>query len=940
MNIKKLLFLSTILTICLLFNNSGKLLSQSKLDYRPQANNVEDFENIYLHWFFALDKARLTNNIPRQEFDVFSRFYEKKIDSLRVDFMQQITDGKVTTTNVAKQESELTNSIVSLFHKFQTVEKLYPSSVDEYRKYKAPYLTGSCDSACNNINFASGNLSGWNAYYGVNASSTTVNNFALITGGPAGAVTHAADDPLTHTAGYYNAVSVGPNPSPDYQINITSGSRNDAIVPSIPVVSPFGGNYSVMLGDSTEVNYGVAILSQTFMVTPSNENFTYQYAVILANPIHNYYQQPIFKVAVLDGANDTIPYCGEYNVVSGHGTQKFDSMYYTETYPDGNTGTFIVYYKNWTMVNVPLKKYLGQCVTVVFEAVDCALGGHFGYAYIDASCSPLSVLSSSAVFCGQDSIELTGPPGESQYYWTGPAGGITSNDSLQSVYVVDTGIYTCVVTPFTGASCNDTLTIHIGKQAGPPPFPKFTADTVCVGSATAFTNQSNPLAGAHFYWDFYNLGTYEDSTVNPTWKYNQPGLYTVKLHEVYNGCGTDTLIQILVDSAVVPAFTADTVCARDTLYFTNNSTGGTSYRWTFGDPSSGINNTSILTNPWHVYNTPGTYTVTLEGNNPGNCADSIRKTVVVLPNVSIKISGTDSICSGSVAVITASGGKTYLWNTGATTSSIKVHPTSDSTYTVKVSNGRCYLDTSFRLVVKPIGVGTLMGKGSVCMNDSLTLTATGGGTYLWNTGATTSSITVYISSKKDSDYSVIISNADSCLTINKKIYINPVSGFACCDDTIWTGSSTTLTGSNGTTYKWIPPIGLSCDTCPDPIANPTVTTTYTLITTTDSGCTANSFVTVTVEIPCKDFFVPNVFTPPSGGIDATFLIQVEFMSKYEIWIYNRWGKLVFHSQNPDAPWDGNIDGNPASAGTYYYILKATCEAGTDFEKHGFLSLVR
>ncbi|HTA27273.1 MAG TPA: gliding motility-associated C-terminal domain-containing protein, partial [Bacteroidia bacterium] len=357
-------------------------------------------------------------------------------------------------------------------------------------------------------------------------------------------------------------------------------------------------------------------------------------------------------------------------------------------------------------------------------------------------------------------------------------------------------------------------------------------------------------------------------------------------------------------------------------------------------PSSGPFNASTLVNPYHVYNTSGTYNVTLFGNNYGNCPDSTKKKIVVIPNVKLTITGTDSVCNGSEAILTAGGGGTYLWSTNATTSTIKVYPTTTTTYTVKVSNGRCYLDTTYTVVIKPIGTGAISGKGSVCLGDTIVLNAYGGGTYVWNTGATTSSITVLANSFKDTAYSVVISNGDSCTSIKKRINIDSVSGYACCSDTIFSGNSTTLNGSGSTTYFWTPPIGLSCDTCPNPIANPTVTTTYTLITTTAAGCTASSLVTITVEIPCADFFVPNVFTPNDNGINDTYLIKVKFMSDYQIDIFNRWGKKVFSSDNPDNPWDGNIDGSPASAGVYYYILRSTCENGESFEKHGFLHLIR
>jgi gliding motility-associated-like protein len=938
MNYKKTRFLSLSISTCLLFINILNGFSQTTNKQATQEPASHSFENIYIHWSIALDKARISNGIPVGDFNLFKRFSEKALDSLRGDFMNRIGDKEVTLTNAAKYESVIKYAIIALYNKYEVIKLHYPSSVEEFKNTKSKFVPSVCDSACNNIDFENGTLSGWNAYYGFNNSST---NFDItnVTGGTAGAVIHAANDTLTSTAGYFVPASmgIGPNPRPDYQVNITSGTRGDALVPAIPVVSPFGGRYSVMLGDSTEINYGAAILSQTFLVGASNTNFTYQYAVFLANPYHLYYHQPFFNVAVLDQAGDTIPYCGEYNVVSGNGTQAFDSIVYYDAFANE---TFPVYYKNWTIVNVPLTHYIGQCVTIIFEVADCSQGGHFGYAYIDASCSPLNVLSSSEVFCGQDSITLTGPSGEGGYHWTGPPGGIISSDTSRIINVDSTGTYTCVVTPFTGASCNDTLSITIGRKPGPPPKPNFAADTACAGMPTIFTNHSNPLGGGSFYWDFYNTGTFEDSTVNPTWIYNLPGIYTVKLEEEYNGCGMDTSIQIVVDSTVNSSFIADTVCAKDTMFFINTSTGAILYTWNFGDPSSGSNNASSIISPYHIYTSSGNYSVTLTGNNSGHCSDPITKLVVVLPNITARITGNNNICAGDSATITATGGNIYLWNTGATSPSITVDTNITTTFSIQISNGRCYLDTTYTLIVKPTGTGSISGKGSVCLNDTVILTATGGGTYLWNTGATSSSISIPVTSFKDSLYSVIISNGDSCTTIHKRINIDSISGFGCCSETINSGDTVVLNGNGSISYYWIPSTGLSCDSCPDPTASPTVTTTYTLISVTNAGCIANSLVAITVDIPCLDFVVPNVFTPNGDGIDDTYLVKVKFMSEYKISIFNRWGQEVFYSENSNSPWDGKVNGSIAPAGVYYYIIQATCEDGNYFEKNGFLQLIR
>jgi gliding motility-associated-like protein len=842
MSRKKITFLLFFFTSGLLIISGSNVRSQSQNKVTTPLNKgTDNFENIYLHWFIAMDKTRISNGISRNDFDMFTRFSQKEMDSLRGDFMKRIEDGTVTTANVGQYEQVIINAVTHLFEKYRTIARHYPSSVEEFRNPK--FLPPSaCDSACNNINFAAGNLSGWNAFYGFNNSGITSNLITNLTGGPAGAVTHAANDVLTSTPGYYNP-SVGPTPSPDYQINITSGSRGDALAPSVPVVSPFGGHYSVMLGDSTQVNYGVAILSQTFLVTPSNENFTYQYAVFLANPVHNYYQQPFFQVALLDQLGDTIPHCGEYNVVSGNGTQNFDSLTYTDT---ALSETFTVYYKNWTIVDVPLKNYVGQCVTIVFESVDCALGGHFGYAYVDASCSPDLLISSSPNLCGQDSISLTAPPGYANYIWSGPRNGILGSSTSQTAWVDSSGNYMVVLVPVTGLSCSDTLYDSVGVSSGPVPKPDFYITSGCAGQTVHFINTSTDTSSAHFYWDFYNIGVYNDSNIiDPTWTYATPGTYTVKLAETYKGCGADTLITISIDSTVSAGFLASGGCAGTPVNTTNTSTGATGFLWNFGDPASGTRDTSSVVSGNHIYGSAGTYTITLIAYNSGACPDTTTQVITINKTPKPVISGVDSLCPNYNDTLSVIGGNTYLWSTGATTSTIIVSAAATDTLSVTAYEGPCSHDTTFIIhVVTPIAKITA-SKDSVCSGQNVTLSASGGVHYLWSNNSTATSIVV--SPLVPTTYTLYATFATCSDSTTITIGILPPATFTLntSSDSICPGSSATISivasGGHHNTYKWSNGATTSSIT-----VSPHTTTTYTA-SVSNGFCSKDTSVSVYVK---------------------------------------------------------------------------------------------
>ena len=91
----------------------------------------------------------------------------------------------------------------------------------------------------------------------------------------------------------------------------------------------------------------------------------------------------------------------------------------------------------------------------------------------------------------------------------------------------------------------------------------------------------------------------------------------------------------------------------------------------------------------------------------------------------------------------------------------------------------------------------------------------------------------------------------------------------------------------------------------------------------------------------ENLYVPNVFTPNGDGINDAFHVSAGNMKEYALYIYNRWGEKVFESYNPNIDWTGTSDaGVPYSAGTYYYILKATDYEGKLYNLHGYLELIR
>ncbi len=90
-------------------------------------------------------------------------------------------------------------------------------------------------------------------------------------------------------------------------------------------------------------------------------------------------------------------------------------------------------------------------------------------------------------------------------------------------------------------------------------------------------------------------------------------------------------------------------------------------------------------------------------------------------------------------------------------------------------------------------------------------------------------------------------------------------------------------------------------------------------------------LSVQISVSTSQLLVPNVFTPNGDGQNDEFRVMYRSILEFDCWVYNRWGKLVYHWSDPAKGWDGTINGHPAAEGAYYYIIRAK---GADAEVEG------
>ena len=224
------------------------------------------------------------------------------------------------------------------------------------------------------------------------------------------------------------------------------------------------------------------------------------------------------------------------------------------------------------------------------------------------------------------------------------------------------------------------------------------------------------------------------------------GNYTLTLSDA-KGCSVTLTNTVGTVAAVTVAFTGNTtVCKSISTKIT--ASGGATYLWSTAATTPDITVSPAVTT---------TYYVTV---NAGGCfkKDSVKVTVA---NTTATInSPKTAICEGETLTLTAVGGGTYAWSNTTKTADNAVTPTKTTTYTVTVSNNGCTATASKDITVNTVAGTLTADKDKPCAGDPIVLTATGGGTYLWDNNKTSDKITVTVAGTNT--FSVTITNTIGC----------------------------------------------------------------------------------------------------------------------------------------------------------------------------------
>ena len=530
-----------------------------------------------------------------------------------------------------------------------------------------------------------------------------------------------------------------------------------------------------------------------------------------------------------------------------------------------------------------------------------------------------------------------------------------TNDFVNTVFAGDSLVY-WGFTGATGGLSNEQKFCTILT----PSFHFAPNQKKCVFEPITFYDSTTSFAGVtKRYWNFGDGSPIDSVNINPVHIYTTPGQYNVILRvKGLDGC-EETITQIVNIGAKPNAgFSYTSNCATLTVQFTDTSriTPGTinSWYWNF----SSISQTSTQQSPSVVCTAPGPLNVQFVVTSSQGCSSDTLNTVInvaALPTVSF--SALNAVCATTPAFglsggspVTATGIGTGVYSgigvtsvTGIFNPSVAGVGTHTITYTYTEVGG-CSSSATQTITVNASQNASINPVAALCLNDNNQVLSANpsGGVFSGNGTDATGNFnpTAAGVGTQTITYSV---PSDPCVidgTIS--IVVNPIPSNVSAGPSfsIVVGGGVNLQASgSANSYTWTPSIGLSNPSILSPFANPQQTTVYTLTAENSFGCSYSDTMVVTVNAPCLD--PAKIFTPNNDGLyDKWVVFNSNCISKVEANVYNRWGGLVYHSDDYRNTWDGSYKNKTLPDATYYYVLNIVDNNGIKYTKKGSVTIMR
>jgi gliding motility-associated-like protein len=520
-----------------------------------------------------------------------------------------------------------------------------------------------------------------------------------------------------------------------------------------------------------------------------------------------------------------------------------------------------------------------------------------------ATVNPLPAVSSTNTgVCLSGSVDVTAS-GASSYTWSPATNLNTTTGATVSFTAGTTTTYTITGTSAAGCTSTASVTVTVGS---PPTISAGNDQTVCAGTQVTLVGGG----GSTYSW---NNGITNNTAFTPT---AGTTTYTVTGTNAAGCTGTDQVDVTVNSNPTIAAGNDQTVCSGTAVTLT--ASGGTTYTWT----NSVTNGTSFTPS------SSTTYTVT--GTNATGCTETDQVLVTVNPIPTVFAGNDVTICNGQTATLTGTGASTYTWNNGVS-NGVAFTPTSNATYTVTGTLAGCTATDQVSITVETapnVAFAPDITFGCSPLTVNFTNSSTNSVNCVWQmgTGATETgcgAVSHTFTQAGCYDITLTVTSAGGCvnsLTADDMICVeaSPIASFSPSNSMLTefdTYVSFENNSSNASTYWWdfgdSSPTSIEENPQHDYVGMDIGTYVVTLIATSPSGCvdTTQSIIQIYEELI---FYIPNTFTPDNDDYNQTF--QPIFTSgfnpsTFNMKIYNRWGEVIYETNDAEIGWDGSYGSN-------------------------------
>ncbi len=823
--------------------------------------------------------------------------------------------------NNARTLQQLQNSLQTGYNSLTSSAAFYPNFLAYVNKQLSHAdLRGEAegeDVICENSGFDLGDYSNW--------FLSTGDECDAYAGCYTGEVIGLATDPVIENANHFI--------TPGGYINDPKLATYGVILPTVCPFPGFGAT-SFKLGDDITNDWDASRAYYEFTVDATKPIYSYAFAVLLEDPTgggaHSAGGKPYFSIEFTDEDGDPIPGgCASYFVESG-ANPGFISV------PGAPRA---LQYKDWTRLDVDLNAYIGQDIRVEYRVSDCDLGGHRGYAYIDAICD----LPEISIEHDCNGIKLAAPEGYFGYEWS-------TGELTREIVVPGPGLYSVDLISENG--CRITIDTMVNKI-----YVKLDQDAVVVdASCFGYANGSitvNAFGGTVPYQYSINGG----ATFQASNSFNglPAGVYNILIKDEMD-CVHDKNYTINQPPTMTLAITKKESCfdaCDGNVTLTpggGNSPGGTYKIRINGSLLVGNNKTNMC---------PGIYDIQLK--DEAGCLQNFPLTIdelpaLVMPAVGIKDEDCYNDCSGRIS-ITPAANLTYSIDNGLTFSVNNVFSNlcaQPGVYKVKVKDHNGCLAQTNAVINQPPPLEIILEDKQICLHTTVDLDANVIGgvnpiTYRWSTGEATKKINVF--ADMDRSYFVTGTDANGCeisgnvrvsllpqpkanftyapgvvdIFSNEVTFTNKSEGFT---SNLWRFDDLGSSASVDEIFKFPAEGGKSYQVC--------------LEVENDDKCRDSICKTILVKHSSL-IFVPNVFTPDGDGVNDIVVPVVEGIEEenFEFLVFNRWGQLIFQTSEQGKGWNGTFKGVKAKQDAYVWKVKGVRKDNGDrVEEIGHVSLLK